>query len=140
MADALGSGPSGSNPLEVQVLSSVLYFLTVQYLLDECAQCGDGEGLLQEVGEPFAFEAPLCLMSTTRASGCSRRSLISLAVASFPFLQQRKFLRETALRLQGHDNVNLFLQQGLHSHQPAHKHGIVFAGREQLQSVGNAID
>ena len=24
MADALGSGPSGSNPLEVQVLSSVL--------------------------------------------------------------------------------------------------------------------
>ena len=26
MADALGSGPSGSNPLEVQVLSSVLGF------------------------------------------------------------------------------------------------------------------
>ncbi len=26
MADALGSGPSGSNPLEVQVLSSVLVF------------------------------------------------------------------------------------------------------------------
>ena len=38
MADALGSGPSGSNPLEVQVLSSVLY-IGPQCVLLEVA-CG----------------------------------------------------------------------------------------------------
>lgn len=33
MADALGSGPSGSNPLEVQVLSSVLILPRVALFL-----------------------------------------------------------------------------------------------------------